>query len=78
MGRKGCVEEEGSIRLRRLLLCVVQNSVRVSVDVALVTLTCAVLMGAAGMLEQLNLNTRRSLFVCALDDAQLLYGGNNK
>ncbi len=50
---------------------------RVSVDVALVTLTCVVLMGLRVMLEQLNLKTQ-ALSVCVDVDAQLLYSGNNK
>ncbi len=41
-------KKKASCPLGRLLLCVVENSVRVSVDVALVTLTCAVLMGLLG------------------------------
>ena len=38
------------------IIAAVEHSVRVSVDVALVTLTCAVLMGLRGRFGQLYLN----------------------
>ena len=51
--------------------------VRVSVDVALVTLTCAVLMGLRGRFGRLNLNMQAQS-VCLGVDAQLLYSGTTK
>jgi len=51
-----CVRRTDKVLWSTGLLAAVGHSVRVSVDVALVTLTCAVLMGLQGRFGQLYLN----------------------